>query len=264
MAASSVTPNFVDFEKVDQSGTLITKRYEEGYQGKINLLNDRGEILFTREFTTFEDLFDFQEENLHGYSGVSLFKRSFSKVRTDTISNYLGDMLMPTVTNHAIKVESLGYKIFAVTLASAWDILTMIPRGLSHVVEVKEDIPEPLIPQCIHQDDPELVKVLSEEPITVEIFERSVRIDETPGDHLQNNSIKAFILKRKIQYPILMNPTLSAPIQRIRMTKEKTLNLEGARDKLTGKTYYSDISRGIRQSDNLSYSFFSGMQTTST
>jgi hypothetical protein len=76
---------------------------------------------------------------IKGYDTVFAFRATLMPVRTNNLSNFAKDFFLPTVVNHAIEVQGVVGRIFAILGALILDsvtfpvrLLTCIPRVISN------------------------------------------------------------------------------------------------------------------------------------
>lgn len=67
---------------------------------------------------------------------IPVIPATLMPVRTNNLKNFAKDFFLPTLFNHAIKVEQVGRKIFAILASLIWDMLTFPIRLLTCIPRV--------------------------------------------------------------------------------------------------------------------------------
>jgi hypothetical protein len=89
---------------------------------------------------------------------ISLFTATLITVRTNTLCNFINDFFLPTVVNHAIKIDNQITKYFAIVIALTLDIITfpircvtLIPRITINAYQQAPPLRQSLISAGINQ-----------------------------------------------------------------------------------------------------------------
>lgn len=113
--------------------------------------------------TTWEKQLEHKEcqqvdDYLNGKRAVSIIPATFIPVRTNNFENFSKDFFLPTFINHAIKVEHVAGKVFAIFASLILDVLTFplrlltcIPRILSNTAREKNFLYNYLIEEGVDE-----------------------------------------------------------------------------------------------------------------
>jgi hypothetical protein len=93
-----------------------------------------------------------------GNRKISLFTATLITIRTNTLCNFANDFFLPTVVNHAIKIDNQITKYFAIVIALTLDIITfpircvtLIPRITVNAHQQASPLRQPLFLAGINQ-----------------------------------------------------------------------------------------------------------------
>lgn len=96
---------------------------------KIQVKNLENNFIWEKELTSVE--FNSVQPLVRGCGVVSVLSATLKPVRSNNLKNFAKDFFLPTLINHAIKVEHTVGKIFLILAALALDTLTFPIRLLT-------------------------------------------------------------------------------------------------------------------------------------
>jgi len=107
--------------------------------------------LTSEEFQTVKDY-------VKGKHTVAIIPAIFKPLRTNNLKNFSKDFFLPTLVNHAIKVQCTVVKIFAILTALVLDVLTfplrliiVIPRAISNAIQEENPLRKYLISEGVDE-----------------------------------------------------------------------------------------------------------------
>jgi hypothetical protein len=120
---------------------------------------------------------------VRGFGTVGILSATLKPVRTNNFQNFAKDFFLPTLVNHAIKVENIIGKIFAIlgalildTLTFPIRIVTFIPRVISNGCQEQDLLKKYLINKGV---DP---KLLDSDHVRVRLeWEKTTPYSQTAG-----------------------------------------------------------------------------------
>jgi hypothetical protein len=85
----------------------------------------------------FKDVENAAMQAIHGGNRtISIFTATLITVRTNNYCNFIKDFFLPTVVNHAIKIDNQVAIYFAILIASFFDIITFPVRCITLIPRV--------------------------------------------------------------------------------------------------------------------------------
>ncbi len=116
----------------------------------IKISNSDNNSAWEKQLTSSE--YQQVEDYVKGKNAVSIIPATFKPVRTNNLKNFSKDFFLPTTVNHAIKVQNMVGKIFAILASLVLDVLTfpirlltVIPRVISNAKQEENQLRKYLI-----------------------------------------------------------------------------------------------------------------------
>lgn len=97
--------------------------------------NEKNHFTWEKQFESKEE-FEQIEGNSEGRDFICLLCGTLKPVRTNNCRNFVQDFFLPTLFNHAVKVQRVVAKIFAILGALVLDLLTFSIRLLTSIPRV--------------------------------------------------------------------------------------------------------------------------------
>jgi hypothetical protein len=149
----------------------------------LKVTNLENNLIWKKEITSKEEFNEVQDYFLKGKTTVSWIRATLYPVRTN--KNLTTDLFLPTVINHALKIQNCVGKIFAIIGATILDLATLPIRMITVISRTIFNItlkPAPMYKYLKDQGvDP---KLLANESVFVKLSsdcEYALAIEDQPG-----------------------------------------------------------------------------------
>jgi hypothetical protein len=98
-----------------------------GFSGSIIIQNEEGEGFYGRGVSTAGAVEFIDQYDVSG-SATPFWKASLIPLRMDNWCHFASDFFFPTLVNHAIKVDHIVLRMFALVFSIIFDIVTFLSR----------------------------------------------------------------------------------------------------------------------------------------